>query len=67
MLIFQFLLESQKVSKKEYALIFKHSYTRVSCHIAFNLIRCYKRADSYIIIQKGLPLSWQAVLRVVNK
>jgi len=34
------LIRELKVLKKEYALIFKHSYIRVSYYIAFNLIRC---------------------------
>ena len=35
------LIKELKVLKKEYALIFKHSYIKVSCYIAFNLIKCY--------------------------
>ena len=35
------LINELKVLKKEYALISEHSYTRVSCYVAFNLIRCY--------------------------
>ena len=35
------LIRELKVLKKECALIFKYSYIRVSCYIAFNLIRCY--------------------------
>ena len=35
------LVGELKVSKKECALIFEHSYIRVSCYIAFDLTRCY--------------------------
>jgi len=35
------LVGGPKVLKKECALIFKHSYTRVSCYIAFDSTRCY--------------------------
>ena len=52
--IFRFLSKS-KVSKKECALMFEHSLTRVSCHIAFNSMRCYQTANSQIIVL-GLPL-----------
>ena len=35
------LIGELKVLKKECALIFEHSHTRVGCYIAFNLTRCY--------------------------